>query len=177
MEFSAVYLLHGTGGSPNGSVLQLEIELRRCAPNQIYVRPLMPHSDSAEEPSVSVSHLRELAVPEGALVIGISLGGLVAAKLQETGRADLHVICINSPTWAGDIELKYPMNHRVSLYCSDDEVIAGRTEKWPQLAAAYDLPWLTGHSTDSYKHELASILNDYLETGRVSLATDGLRGN
>jgi hypothetical protein len=63
MEFSAVYLLHGTGGSPNGSVLQLERELSRCAPNQIYVRPLMPHSDSKVAPSVSVSHLRELAVP------------------------------------------------------------------------------------------------------------------
>jgi hypothetical protein len=177
MEFSAVYLLHGTGGSPNGSVLQLETELRVCVPEQLYVRPLMPHSDQTVAPSVSVSHLRDLAVPEGALIIGISLGGLVAAKLQETGRADLQVICINSPTWAGDVELRHRMNHRVSLYCSDDEVIAGRTEKWPQLAAAYDLPWLTGHNTDSHKHALASILNDYLETGKVSLATDGLHCN
>lgn len=101
MEFSTVYLLHGTGGSPNGSVLQLELELRRCAPNQAYVRPLMPHSDRTVGPSVSVSHLRELTVPQGSLIIGISLGGLVAAKLQESGRPDLHVICINSPTWAG----------------------------------------------------------------------------
>jgi predicted esterase YcpF (UPF0227 family) len=177
MKFSAVYLLHGMGGSPNGSVLQLETELRRCAPNQIYVRPPMPHSDAAVAPSVSVSHLRELAVPQGALIIGISLGGLAAAKLQETGRADLRVICINSPTWAGDVELRHRMDHRVSLYCSGDEVIAGRTEKWPQLAAAYDLPWLTGHNTDSHKHALASILNDYLETGKVSLAIDGLYGD
>lgn len=177
MKFSAVYLLHGMGGSPNGSVLQLETELRRCAPHQIYVRQLMPHSDPTVAPSVSVSHLRELAVPKGALNIGISLGGLVAAKLQEDGRADLHVICINSPTWARDVELKHRMNHRVSLYCSDDEVIAGRTEKWPQLAVAYDLPWLTGHNTDTHKQALASILNEYLETGNVSLATDGLHGN
>jgi len=177
MEFSAVYLLHGMGGSPNGSVLQLETELRRFALNQIYVRPLMPHSDPTLSPSVSVSYLHELAVPEGALIIGISLGGLVAAKLQETGRADLHVICINSPTWAGDVELKHRMNHRVSLYCSGDEVIAGRTEKWPQLAEAYDLPWLTGHNTDAHKHALASILNAYLETGKVSLATTGLHGD
>jgi esterase/lipase len=31
-------------------------------------------------------------------VIGISLGGLLAAKLQEGGRRDLPVICISSPT-------------------------------------------------------------------------------
>jgi pimeloyl-ACP methyl ester carboxylesterase len=177
VDFPAVYLLHGTGGSPNGSVLQLETELRVCAPNQIYVRPFMPHSDPTVAPSVSVSHLRELVVPQGALIIGISLGGLVAAKLQETGRADMHVICINSPTWARDVELKHRMNHRVSLYCSGDEVIAGRTEKWPQLAEAYDLPWLFDHNTDPHKHRLVSILNAYLETGKVSLASDGLHDN
>lgn len=177
MEFSTVYLLHGTGGSPNGSVLQLETELRKCAPHQTYVRPLMPHSDPTVAPSVSVSHLHDLVIPNSALMIGISLGGLVAAKLQESGRPDLHVLCINSSTWAGDVELEQRMNHRVSLYCSGDEVIGGRTEKWPQLAAAYDLPWLTGHDTDSHKHELASILSDYLETGRAAFATDGLHDN
>ncbi len=177
MHFPAVYLLHGMSGSPTGSVLQLETELRRCAPDQIYVRPLMPHSDPTVAPSISVLDLRELAVPQGALIIGISLGGLVAAKLQETERADLHVICINSPTWAGDVGLKQRMNHRVLLYFSSDEVIAGRTEKWPQLAEAYDLPWLTGHNTDPHKKALASILNAYLETGKVSFATEGLHGD
>jgi hypothetical protein len=54
------------------------------------------------------------------------------------------------------------MRHRFSLYCSGDEVIAGRTEKWPQLAEDYDLPWLTGHDIDNHKIELARILSCYL---------------
>ena len=166
IDFSAVYLLHGTGGSPNGSVLQLETELRACAPNQLYVRPPMPHSDPTAAPSISVSHLSELGIPHGALIIGISLGGLVAAKLQEEDRPDLHVICINSPTRAGDVVLKHQKIHRVSLYCSGDEVIAGRTEKWPQLAEAYDLPWLT-HDTDPHKVTLAKILSEYIIRRRV----------
>ena len=136
MHFSAIYLLHGKGGSPKGSVWQLEVELRVCQPNQNYVRPLMPHTDPAVLPSVSVQHLRSFDVPEGALIVGVSLGGLVAAKLQEMDRPDLHVICISSPTHADDTELTRRMEHRVSIYSSVDEVIAGRTERWPELAEA-----------------------------------------
>ena len=161
MDFPAVYLLHGRGGSPDGSVKQLEIELVKCGARQNYMRPLMPHTDPSVAPSISVTHLRELGIPHGALIIGISLGGLVAAKLQEEERPDLHVICINSPTRAGDVVLKHQTIHRVSLYCSGDEVIAGRTEQWPQLAEAYDLPWLT-HDTDPHKVTLAKILSEYI---------------
>ena len=38
---------------------------------------------------VSVEFLRNLPLETGSLVVGISLGGLVAAKLQEGSRPDL----------------------------------------------------------------------------------------
>jgi esterase/lipase len=142
--------------------MQLETELRDCEPTQNYVRPLLPHSDPAVAPWTSVLHLRTLNVPEGSLIIGISLGGLVAAKLQELERPDLHVICISSPTHAEETELITRMEHRVALYSSADSVIAGRTERWPQLAAAHDLPWLD-HDTDKHKKALAKILCGYLK--------------
>jgi pimeloyl-ACP methyl ester carboxylesterase len=167
MIFPAVVLLHGKGGSPNGSVSQLEAELRVCQPNQNYIRPLMPHTDPAVMPSVSVQHLRSLGVPQGTLIIGVSLGGLVAAKLQELERPDLHVVCISSPTHADDTELTRRMEHRVSLYSSADSVIAGRTERWPELAEAYDLPWLD-HDTDKHKAPLGRILCAYLQGLDVS---------
>lgn len=169
MNFPVVYLLHGAGGLPDGSVMQLELELVKCGAQQNYVRPLMPHSDPTVLPSASVSHLRGLAVPQGALIIGISPGGLVAAQLQETERPDLCVFCINTPTWAGDIALMHRMNHRLSLYCSFDKVIAGRTEEWPKLAEAYDLAWLNGHDTDPHKSSLAHIISCYMQTGRLNL--------
>lgn len=166
LNFPVVYLLHGTGGSPDGSVKQLEAELRGCAPEQVYVRPIMPHSDPTAAPSVSVSYLRDLGIPEGSLIIGLSLGGLVAAKLQEAERPDLHVFCINSPTWAGDTELHVWMKHRVSLYSSGDKVIAGRTEDWPLLAAeAHDVAWLDGHNTDPHCRVLAHVIDCYLQAG------------
>jgi hypothetical protein len=167
-NFPAVYLLHGMGGSPEGSVSLLQIELEKCGAKQNYVRPLMPHAKPAVPPSESVQYLRSLNLPQAALVVGISMGGLVAAKLQELDRPDLQVICVNSPTYAGDIELNLRMRRRISLYCSGDKVIAGRTERWPQLSEAYDLPWLTGHDTDKHKRALAFILRGYLEAGRIS---------
>src|SRR6266568_5170308 len=162
MRFPAVYLLHGLGGSPNGSVSQLEAELRICEPEQNYVRPLMPHCDPRGPAWASVLHLRNIGVPNGLLIVGVSLGGLVAAKLQELERPDLHVVCISSPTFADEVELAKRMVHRVALYSSADEVIAGRTGKWPELADAYDLPWLD-HDTDKHKKALGKILCGYLE--------------
>jgi predicted esterase YcpF (UPF0227 family) len=162
MKFPAIFLLHGRGGSPNGSVMQLETELRGCEPEQNYVRPLLPHCDPSITPWKSVVHLRSLDLPNGALIIGISLGGLVAAKLQELERPDLHVVCISSPTHVDETELNTRMERRVALYSSADSVIAGRTERWPQLAEAHDLPWLD-HDTDKHKRALAHILCGYLK--------------
>jgi pimeloyl-ACP methyl ester carboxylesterase len=174
MSFSEIFLLHGLGGSSNGSVLQIETELLDLGHRLKYVRPVLPHADRDAMPSASVEYLRGLQLPEGALVVGISMGGLVGAKLQETGRPDLHVFCINSPTWAGDAELTRRMKNRVSLYSSDDSVIAGRTERWPALAEAYDLPWLSGHNTDPHKHALALTLSGYLSGRSVFSVLENL---
>ena len=45
----------------------------------------------------------------------------------------------------------------VKMYRED----ADRTERWPQLALAYDLDWLT-HDTDKHKGELVKILSEYI---------------
>lgn len=174
-RFKAVYLLHGKGGWPGGSVLQLEGLLRGSFPEHRYVRPSLPHGREKGEQSAerSVDFLRELAIEPAALLVGISLGGLVAAKLQETGREDLHVICISSPTWADGIRLEKRMSHRLALYSSQDEVIAGRTSGWPHLADAYyDLPWLT-HDTDAHKEALARLVVAYMSGADIGPLVQG----
>lgn len=162
-RFTSVYLLHGKGGWPGGSVFQLETLLRSPFPQIRYERPSLPHGREKGEQAAehSVAFLRELHIQPVALLIGISLGGLVAAELQETGREDLHVICISSPTWADGVELQRRLPHRLALYSSRDEVIAGRTSRWPDLAEAYDLPWLT-HDSDAHKEELARLIVPYM---------------
>ena len=162
-RFTAVYLLHGKGGWPGGSVLQLEGLLRKFCPEPRYVRPSLPHGREKGEQSAerSLDFLEELAIEPAALLVGISLGGLVAAKLQETGREDLHVICISSPTWADGVTLEKRVSHRLAIYSSQDNVIAGRTSRWPDLADAHDLPWLT-HDTDAHKEALARLIVAYM---------------
>lgn len=162
-RFASVYLLHGKGGRPGGSVFQLETLLRWSFPQIRYERPSLPHGrdKGGQAAEHSVAYLRELHIEPEALLIGISLGGLVAAKLQEMEREDLHVICISSPTWADGVELQRRLPHRLALYSSQDGVIAGRTSRWPDLAEAYDLPWLS-HDTDAHKEELVHRIVPYM---------------
>jgi pimeloyl-ACP methyl ester carboxylesterase len=169
MRFDQIFLLHGKGGSPEGSVRQLEEILRRGCPANSFHRPRLLHADPNVTAEDSLADLRTKMIPPGSALIGISLGGLVAAKLQEDGRADLHVICISSPTWADALRVEHRMPNRVAFYSSIDEVIAGRTAEWPKLATAYDLPWLT-HDTDAHKSALAHLVRTGIEGGDVAAA-------
>ncbi|HEX9200005.1 MAG TPA: alpha/beta hydrolase [Acidobacteriaceae bacterium] len=166
MNFENIFLLHGKGGSQEGSVKRLEEALRphlhgRSSAPVLFHRPKLLHSSPmvpAEE-SLADLHMRE--IPKDSAVIGVSLGGLVAAKLQEEGHEDLHLICISSPTWADGVRLEKRLPNRVAVYSSADEVIAGRTADWPELAQAFDLGSLT-HDTDAHKLALARLALTYL---------------
>ncbi len=162
-EFPATYLLHGKGGWPGGSVSLIEQILRREWPGMTFFRPELPHGRARmERPAEeSVAALGAMDIPAGSLVIGISLGGLVAAKLQEQSRPDLHVICISSPTWAEGVEITHRTPNRVSFYSSNDNVIADRVARWPELAEAYDLRWLT-HDTDTHRNPLSYLISAYM---------------
>jgi pimeloyl-ACP methyl ester carboxylesterase len=163
----AVYLLHGKGGSPNGTVAKLQECLQQDWPQLKYIRPALPHGDPTVPAEASLEFLRNLPLETGSLVIGISLGGLVAAKLQEESRPELHVICISSPTWADGVKLLHRAERRVTLYSVADEVISDRVENWPRLAEAYEFSWLD-HDTDRHLLPLTRIVGAYLR-GDLSL--------
>jgi hypothetical protein len=157
MKFGSIYLLHGKGGSPNGTVRLLEDALRPLLDGAQFLRPSLPHSDFQRPAEASVEYLHRMQIPPRALVIGISLGGLVAAKVQEAGRPDLAVVRISSPTWADLVSLEQSVGNRTAIYSSADTVIAGRTSEWQRLARAYDVPWLT-HNTDGHLPWLAPAI-------------------
>jgi pimeloyl-ACP methyl ester carboxylesterase len=119
----------------------------------------------------SLDTMRSLEIPEGAYLIGISLGGLLAARLQETSRPDLHVLAVSAPTWADNVHLATWHADRVALYSSEDTVLGGgtsdnRTTDWPRLAEAHDLPWLS-HDTKAHKQQLAPLLANWLSGAPV----------
>jgi len=163
-----IVLIHGRAGSPDGSSLQLEELLRPEFPAAEFSRPLLPHTDPDVRAEDSLVALRELVIPQNAFVIGISLGGLLAARLQETGRDDLHVLALSAPTWADEVHLATRPVNRVAIYSSHDEVLGGgtdqnRTVDWPRLAEAHDLPWLT-HDTKAHKLRIAPLLALWLRS-------------
>jgi pimeloyl-ACP methyl ester carboxylesterase len=169
MKLEHIFLLHGKGGSPNGSALSIEQCLRVRCPETEFHRPQLLHADGAVLAEDSLRDLRQRQIPAGSTVIGISLGGLIAASLQETGREDLWVICMNAPTWADGVRVKRRMVQRIAFYSSRDEVIAGRTSDWPQLAMAFDLPWLT-HDTSEHARPLSQLAWAFLQGGSVPQA-------
>lgn len=149
-------LLHGKGGSPNGTVAKLEAQLRPLAPQFEFERPALLHGDPDVLAEVSVADLAKRVEPN-VWMVGISLGGLIAAALQEQGRDDVRVIAVSSPTWADGVRLQQRKPNRLALFSSFDDVIAGRTAEWPRLAEAHDLTWLS-HDTDPHLPRLVQII-------------------
>lgn len=170
MSFQKIILLHGKGGSPEGSVKEIEGSLRRRYPELessfVFERPRLLHSAPEVLAEDSLADLRGRQIAANTVLIGVSLGGLLAASLQEQDREDLRVICINSPTWADGVKLERRMADRIAFYSSSDEVIAGRTQEWPRLATAHDLPWLT-HDSDLFKEEFARLIFAWLNGASV----------
>ena len=166
MRYKTAYFLHGRGGSPNGTVKLLEEALMPLLDDRFTaVRPLLLHSNPDVPAEDSLKDLMEIPLVTGALLIGVSLGGTLAAKLQEEAREDLTVICISSPTWVDNVRLERQHSLRFALYSSIDTVIKGRTENWPQLAqVAIDVSWLD-HDTDRHRHRLVPAIASFVNSG------------
>jgi len=163
LPIPAVYLLHGKGGSPDGTVRKLQAVLEQHWPGLDFIRPKLPHHDPNVRAEVSVQDLLQLEIPKHSLLVGISLGGLVAAKLQEKGREDLQVIAINSPTWADGVALEKQAERRLAFYSSEDPVIESRIANWPKVASLQrDFEWLT-HDTDQHLKYIVRLFDWYIE--------------
>jgi hypothetical protein len=163
LPIPSVWLLHGKGGSPAGTVSKIEAALGLHWPGLEFVRPILPHHDPFVPAEESVDFLLQQGIPQNSLVLGVSLGGLVGARLQELGRADLQLVAISSPTWTDGVTLQAKVPRRMAFYSSRDSVINDRIVAWPQLASLQrDFAWLT-HDTDQHMREIVRLVSWYLE--------------
>lgn len=174
LPIPAVWLLHGKGGSPAGTVSKIETALELHWPGLEFIRPLLPHHDPSVRAEESVAFLLQQEIPHNALMVGVSLGGLVAARLQELGREDLQVMALSSPTWADGIALRAKASRRMAFYSSQDTVINDRIAAWPQFASLQrDFVWLT-HNTDQHMREIVRLFSWYVE-GMLPAWVDTIR--
>jgi pimeloyl-ACP methyl ester carboxylesterase len=165
-RFANVYLLHGEGGSPNGSVLNLEAVLQHAFYDTRFIRPQLPYAEEGVSAEESLDYLvlqyRKEIIPNS-LFIGVSLGGLLAAQLQELSpQLNLTVVALMSPTSSGLIKVEEKNDKRLALYSSDDKQIAGRTN-WPAYAECYDLPMLRYHDTNLCKYAVCYLISQYIQ--------------
>jgi esterase/lipase len=165
MQPDHIYLFHGSGGSPDGSVFKLEQRLRPLFPQSTFHRPWVRSPEEVEA----------LKIEQGAVIIGNSLGGLMAAKLQEE-RSDLSVMTLSSPTRHGSISLGSFKHNIVALYSSLDPVIKGRTNWQNYTNESYDVSWMEDHHLDSHIYSVVYVLSEFLrapETVGAAIAEVG----
>jgi hypothetical protein len=159
----AVYLIHGKGDSPNGPVKKLQAVLEQHWPGLNFIRPDTPFDDPKRPADVALKELLQMPMPQSSLLVGVGLGGLVAARLQELGRQDLQVIAISSPTWADEVTLESWAERRLAFYSSQDPIIGSRIENWPQLASfSQDLDWLDQETAQHLKY-IARLFDWYVD--------------
>lgn len=183
-RFKRTYLLHGYAGNPQGSVLTAYHAIgRSMGPGMVFgisSNLTMPfalsegarYDDSEGEKElrlvIGLDQLLETlkcdgADPKDTLIIGTSLGGLVATLAQESFGCS--VIAISAPDQVGShkVNVHAERGNLLSIYSStDDEVIAGRTGLWPLATKfAIDVPGMT-HDHDAHVKTVAMVSALYL---------------
>lgn len=167
LRFRDIYFFHGRGGSPDGTVALLEKILSHGYPEVRYHRPGLCHSDPLYMAEDALYHTEKRFLPlilPNSLIVGVSLGGLIAAKLQEDHpELNFSVFALVTPTSCDNLKLEKRMTNRVALYSTlADDQIKGHCENWPELTdLAFDVPWLM-HDIDPAKYGICYLISCYL---------------
>lgn len=156
-----IHIFHDRGQGPE-DLEQFKLLLKRSLPQTDYEIPHLPHLNTgvkAEDSFKLIAQRNHFL--SGTIVIGFGLGGLLAAKLQET--QDLTVIAIAAPTQWDGIKLKGKETHRLAIYSSHDEQLMPFTN-WPDYTPeAFECTPLMFHDIDDNRYKLALIIERYLQ--------------
>jgi hypothetical protein len=173
-----VYLFHEKGSNANGVVLSLELLLERDNHNLVYHRVALPHSFDTVAASVSYEWLQGYAetMEKDSLVIGVGLGGLLAAKLQQE-RPDLAltVFAISSPTKDDTFGLiPYKEPNLYALYSSFDPSIESSNNWTPFTDNNFDVMWMRSPDLGKKKYSIARIISAFLSDSNVREAVENI---
>lgn len=160
-----IFFLHGKGGSSNGTIRILRDAMLPHLTDPPQITLLDFPSTTADEYYAALLAVSD-KFPRGSMLVGVSLGGLVAAKLVQDHRPDLTVVALASPTFADGIVLtKAATPDLYALYSHADVIIGDRTN-WSDFAADHaDVDWMSDHNLDGQKNRIGLLLSDFIEHG------------
>lgn len=163
-----IFFLHGKGGSSNGTIRILRDALLSYLNHPPQITLLDFPSTTADEYYAAVLAVAD-KFPTGSMLVGVSLGGLMAAKLLQDNRPDLTVVALASPTFADGISLTKRMTSNLyAIYSHADPVVGERTNWGDYTADHADVDWMSDHNLDTQKKRIGLLLSDFLEHGDFS---------
>lgn len=162
---SHIFFLHGKGGSSNGTIKLLRDALLPHLTTPPQIALLDFPSATADDYYAALLEVAD-QFPTGTMIVGVSLGGLVAAKLLQDHRTDLTVVTLASPTFADGISLTNRTTPNLyALYSHADPVVGERTN-WGDYAADHgDVPWMSDHNLDGQNNRIGLLLSDFIAHG------------
>src|ERR1700739_409940 len=183
MEFSRFkchYLFYDR--NDNGLTEKLESIVTQTATKAgceepLFKRPQLPYGFNDDGSAAdSYNWLRRYLLPDmiqfqNVLVVGIGLGGLLAAKLQEEFATNINVMTFNAPLVEGISLNGSLVRNRVSIYSS---LYSPLCSQWMRVAPqTYDVPWLQ-HGTNLPKLALAHLIASYMKAENIGIEVEAL---
>jgi pimeloyl-ACP methyl ester carboxylesterase len=167
-----IFFMQDKGGSSNGTIKLLRDAMLPCLTDPPQIILLDFPSATAEEYYAEVVASAD-KFPRGSMLVGVSLGGLVAAKLLQDHRPDLTVVTLASPTHADGLSLAKRITPNLyAMYSHNDPVVGDRTN-WADFTINHaDVDWMADHGIDPQKSSVAFVLSDFIEHGDFRESVD-----
>jgi hypothetical protein len=157
-RFKGHYILPDRGYSEDVNTLAGILKFNLPQPNYYF----NPDASAFESHHWVRSNFLPQTLPNS-VVVGIGLGGLLAARLQEEfAYRGLSVIAVNAPLFEGPIAIQSKVQNRVAIYSSLYAPISDRCGWLPYTGQAYDAPWFR-NGIKNVKFGLASLIRGYLQ--------------
>jgi hypothetical protein len=158
-----IHIFHDRGQDPE-DLQQFALLLERSLPQTSYDLPILPHFNTGVKTEDSFRLIAQRNhFHSGTIIIGIGLGGLLAAKLQEI--QDLTVIAIAAPTQWDGVKLRTKNRNRLAVYSSHDENIMPFTNWLDYTDDAFECSPLMFHDISDNRYKLALVVKQYLQGG------------
>jgi len=164
-RFKKVYLLQGQEDNSGEVVKTISKILAKHAGVQVAIPHIPEYEEMRADVALKVLQDNISHMEPNSLLVGISLGGLLAAALQEANpEHNFNVFAISSYTSDVGVMLMEYRVQRISLFSSLENSLFNDWRKYTPYT--YDVPWLQ-HGPEISKYTLSHLIYSYLNKSTI----------